>query len=207
MSSPRCYNCNREVSPSARFCQYCGASFSPQVVHNAQQYQQQPQPPPPQMIPVPYPAKRDTGIGSALTFLVLVIIFAFVWPGWLGTELFGTASTTNSVSDEISVPAAPEVSDYLNVMSNGRNNDLDLIEWSTKNDEYTRYVVGKVKNTGSSSISYAQIVFSLFDAEGNQVGTAMDNINNLGAGSTWSFSAVVIEDSAAKVNFSELTGF
>lgn len=67
--------------------------------------------------------------------------------------------------------------------------DLDI---SSSYDNYLGYSVsikGKLKNTSSKQFSYVSITFALFDANGNQIETAMDNMNYLQAGSVWSFDA------------------
>lgn len=49
---------------------------------------------------------------------------------------------------------------------------------------------GIIQNKTKSDYSYVSVEFSLYDASGNNLGTAMDNMNNLGAGESWSFKAV-----------------
>ena len=54
---------------------------------------------------------------------------------------------------------------------------------------YDCEIVGTLKNNTSRSYSYVSIEYSIYDEEGNIIDTAMDNINNLGAGETWKFTA------------------
>lgn len=89
-----------------------------------------------------------------------------------------------------------------------RKPDLELMEDKVERDEYgNRYIVGTVKNNRNRKYSYAQITFTLHDESGAQVGTALDNINNLEAGGVWRFKAVVLEDNASKYKLSELSGW
>jgi hypothetical protein len=68
-------------------------------------------------------------------------------------------------------------------------------------------IVGTVKNTSGRQYGYAQIVFSLYDKSGAPVGNAWANVNNLEAGGTWKFEALVVEDRAETFKFSDITGW
>ena len=50
-------------------------------------------------------------------------------------------------------------------------------------------ISGALKNTGDSTYSYVSITFSLYDENGYNVGTAIDNMNYLGAGEIWKYEA------------------
>jgi hypothetical protein len=67
-----------------------------------------------------------------------------------------------------------------------------------------RQISGIVENRTGRRVSYAQISFNLFDREGNQVGTAFDNIRNLEAGARWKFTAHSFEDRAVSFRLAEL---
>ncbi len=70
------------------------------------------------------------------------------------------------------------------------------------------YIVGTLQNTASFTISYVQITFSLFDKSGAQVGSAMDNINNLGPGTVWKFKALIFDpDDVRSVKLTGIDAF
>ena len=73
-------------------------------------------------------------------------------------------------------------------------------------DGFAFYIEGTIKNNTDQDKSYVQVTFILYDAEGNQIGSAMDNINNLKAGGTWKFKAMGMEE-AASYELGEITGF
>ena len=54
---------------------------------------------------------------------------------------------------------------------------------------YSANITGTFKNLSNKDFSYVQVEFSVYDAAGNNLGTAIDNINNLSAGDTWKFDA------------------
>lgn len=57
--------------------------------------------------------------------------------------------------------------------------------------------------------SYIQIEYVLYDADGNQVGTALANTNHLKAGGSWKFEALgtVSPDQVASWERSDVSGF
>ncbi|MDE6505374.1 MAG: FxLYD domain-containing protein [Clostridia bacterium] len=56
---------------------------------------------------------------------------------------------------------------------------------------YSATITGVAKNISGQNISYASVEFSVYDASGNNLGTALANINNLGEGDTWRFEATL----------------
>jgi hypothetical protein len=75
-----------------------------------------------------------------------------------------------------------------NIPSSG---DLVILEHHATTTEFGTYeVVGTAKNTGTSSMSYAEVDVKFYDAGGTLLDTWIDNINNLGAGETWSFEVM-----------------
>lgn len=71
------------------------------------------------------------------------------------------------------------------------------------------HIKGTVKNNSGKDRSYLSITYNLYDAEGNQIGTAMDNINNLEKDGTWKFDAtgIDIEETVDSFKLVEISGF
>lgn len=57
---------------------------------------------------------------------------------------------------------------------------------------YSATITGIAKNTSGQNLSYASIEFSVYDASGINLGTALANINNLMEGDTWRFEATLL---------------
>ena len=77
-------------------------------------------------------------------------------------------------------------------------------------DDYTYQITGILTNNSGKDRSYVQIEYILYDADGNQFGTALDNINNLKDGGTWKFSATAFItdiDDIASYELADVTGF
>lgn len=54
---------------------------------------------------------------------------------------------------------------------------------------YSVEIRGKLKNKSSREFSYVSVTFAIYDGNGNQIDTAMTNMNYLQAGNIWSFKA------------------
>ena len=69
------------------------------------------------------------------------------------------------------------------------------VDMSVDYNSYWGYSVdikGKLKNTSRSEFSYVSVTFAIYDEDGNQIETALDNMNYLQAGSVWTFNATMI---------------
>lgn len=72
------------------------------------------------------------------------------------------------------------------------------------------YIEGTITNNKDKDYSYVQIEFVCYDSEGNNIGTALDNTNNLLGKQTWKYKAMFMETDADKVDhcdFHEITGW
>ena len=79
-------------------------------------------------------------------------------------------------------------------VANNAEKELENFSYEVTN-EYTdvigsHYIEGTVKNSNDKEYSYVQIEFVCYDKDGNNIGTALDNTNNLGANETWKFKAI-----------------
>lgn len=76
-------------------------------------------------------------------------------------------------------------------------------------DDYTTTISGTFTNLTDSQLGYVSVSYNLFDADGNQLGTAYANASNLDAGGTWKFEAVGMYDQAkiASYKLADVTGF
>lgn len=84
---------------------------------------------------------------------------------------------------------------------------LEVTESRITSDMFTQYVVGKIKNNTSNEYSYVQVEINVYDAAGNQVGSTLDNCNNLEPGATWSFKAVILEDNVKTYKIKGITAY
>lgn len=85
--------------------------------------------------------------------------------------------------------------------------DLEVTETHTESDGFVQYVAGTVKNNTSRTYGYVQVEINLYDESGAQVGSTLDNTNNLEPGGTWKFRAPVFENGVKSYKIKNVTGF
>lgn len=79
---------------------------------------------------------------------------------------------------------------------------------TVERDMFTTTLSGVLKNNSGRDCGYLQISFNMYDADGNLVDTAFDNINNLSDGGTWKFEAIGMNsEDAVSWELGEITGW
>lgn len=69
-------------------------------------------------------------------------------------------------------------------------NNFELVNSTPVKDILGIYhIEGIVKNKTNKKFDYVQVQFNLYDKQGNIVGQALANMNNLDANGTWKFTA------------------
>lgn len=85
---------------------------------------------------------------------------------------------------------------------------LEVLDHTVRYDEFgIRYVVGSVRNNTNHTYAYVQIGINLYDDSGAQVGSTMDNTNNLEPGGIWKFEAMIWDDEATHYKIIDVSGF
>lgn len=143
------------------------------------------------------------GIGK----IVLIVVVALVVIGAIGS-MGGKDKTTGAPSSgEVQAseqepaaqePAAQEEDPYSIV-----DEQMDV------SNPYALYITGTLTNNTDKQVSYIQVEYNLYDADGAQVGTALANTNNLQAGGVWKFEALgtASPDEVASYELMNVTGF
>ena len=95
------------------------------------------------------------------------------------------------------------ITSCVGLFSNEDKKELKIsnIAMSVEYNEYWGYsakITGKAVNVCGENLSYASVEFSIYDVEGNNLGTALANINNLLKGDTWNFEATLLDFSTSK---------
>ena len=90
--------------------------------------------------------------------------------------------------------------------------DIDCSVDSQYKDEYgfSYYIEGKCNNKSDNDYDYLQVEFICYDKEGNNLGTAVDNTNNLLKGQSWKFKAMFLGSNSENVDhcdYHEVTGW
>ena len=66
-------------------------------------------------------------------------------------------------------------------------------EFFDTSNPYSATITGILTNNTEKEYHYLQIEYTLYDTDGNQIGTAFANINNLQAGASWKFDAMTLK--------------
>ncbi|WP_027309321.1 FxLYD domain-containing protein [Caloramator sp. ALD01] len=85
--------------------------------------------------------------------------------------------------------------------------DLEVLNHTFKQDGFNGYITGQIKNNTDKTFSYVQVEINLYDKNGQQVGSTIDNINNLEPGKTWNFKAIILEDNVHSYKIVNVSGF
>lgn len=79
-----------------------------------------------------------------------------------------------------------------------RNTDVDKYQvqiLDSRNDGFATYITGTL--VADRDYSYVQILIPCYDADGNKLGDAVANVNNLNKGESWKFEAMSIDENVA----------
>lgn len=75
-------------------------------------------------------------------------------------------------------------------------------------DMFSDYIEGTIKNNTNKKYSYVEVKFTVFDKNGNQLGTAWANVNNLEPNGTWKYKAMaLVSDDVASYKLESITGW
>ena len=142
-------------------------------------------------------AKRCPNCGGkqGLPFLKPIIIIVVI----IGIIILLIQSCAKAIND--AVDETFNNSDSL-VLEEGHSGSLDEYGFSY-------YISGYVKNTGDKKYSYVQITFTTYDAEGNTLGTCLDNNSGLEANGRWKVNAICLSSTneIASYKMTEITGW
>ena len=106
------------------------------------------------------------------------------------------------------VDTATEMETETKVENNSAEAKYEFVEEPKMVEkDYSTYIVGTIKNNSGMEKGYIEVTFTLYDADGNNIGTAFTNTNNLKEDGTWKFEAMVFEDNVASFELDEITGY
>lgn len=79
-----------------------------------------------------------------------------------------------------------------------RNTDVDKYQvqiLDSRSDGFATYITGTL--VADRDYTYVQILIPCYDADGNKLGDAIANVNNLNKGESWKFEAMSIDTDVA----------
>ena len=79
--------------------------------------------------------------------------------------------------------------------------NLEILDHRMETGEFGNLIIeGTAKNSGSASLSYAEVRVKFYDKEGTLLDTSLDNINDLGPGEMWNFKAMYLGTDAKDID-------
>jgi len=81
-----------------------------------------------------------------------------------------------------------------NSNSNDDKQEVKIVEHDTYEKEFESGVKGKVKNVSDSTLDYVEVEVKFYDKDGNRLGDNFTNVEELGAGKTWEFKLMFLDD-------------
>lgn len=130
-------------------------------------------------------------------FIAIVIIVIIGIIGGSGSD--NTTATDSESTETTKVETSKPKKEKFEIVGD--------VEQET--DQFATYLKGVIKNNSGKDCTYVQVTFNLYDSDGNQIGTALDNINNLEKDGTWKFKAmgIDVDGEVASYKLAEITGY
>ena len=153
--------------------------------------------------------QKKQGTPKWLSILLIILGIIIISSAFSGTEEEnaqegnGLNNNTSNATEE-----TPEENNSNNSNSSTTNQKKEKFTYeitSQYSDDYgsAYYIEGVVRNNKDKDYSYVQIEFVCYDSEGNNLGTAIDNTNNLLGNETWKFKAIAMFSNAENVDHCE----
>lgn len=132
--------------------------------------------------------------------IVLIIVFVIIV----------LAMGSSSGNDDSNTSDNSTTNNSTNNQSNEKVEKFSYTIDNTIRDTFAYYIEGTVTNNKDRDYSYVSIEFVCYDSEGNNLGTAMDNTNNLLGKQTWKYKAMFIgsnEENVDHCDYHEVSGW
>ena len=142
---------------------------------------------------------------SIAAVIVNVLAIAIV----LGTQSAYSSAIDEATKGTISTEDGSSAAAASTSAESATADKYSIADEQMTGDDYTPTISGTFTNLTDSQLGYVSVSYNLFDADGNQLGTAYANTSNLDAGGTWKFEAVGMYDQAkiASYKLADVTGF
>lgn len=143
---------------------------------------------------------KKAGKGMAIASVVVNVLAVVIV---LGTQSMYAAAIDDATASLTSNDAAATLD------ATAAADKYSITDEAMGGDAYSTKISGILTNNTNDQLSYVQVSYNLFDADGNQIGTALANTNNLDADGTWKFEAtgMTAVDKVANYKLGDVSGF
>lgn len=149
--------------------------------------------------------KKKKPIGKIILGVVIAFLAIGVIGSMTGNSSGGDGNSDNSaaVSDDKETKEQPKQEE--------QKQDPYTIteEVADTSNSYDYAITGILTNNSGRDANSIMVTYNLFDADNNQIGTAMATASNLKAGGTWKFKASSLKSTneVARYELSDVSGF
>lgn len=150
---------------------------------------------------------KKTGKGMAIASVIINVLAIVIV---LGTQSMYSAAIDEATKGVMSTTDGTSLSLTQQASTDGDSSQkYTITDEELTGDQYSCAITGTFTNTSGTKVSYVQVSYNLFDADGAQIGTALANTSNLAADGTWKFEAfgTAAIDEVASYQLSDVTGF
>ncbi len=135
---------------------------------------------------------RHSGRGLAIASLiinVLALVIVLASQSFYGSALDGAVIDTSDGSAASAAANGSASPSNAGSTSPDGSDKYSIADERLSKDTYSSTIKGTFTNTSGRELSGVSLTYSLFDADGNQVGNAYASTNNLADQSSWKFEA------------------
>jgi hypothetical protein len=161
-----CSKCGSQITENDKFCSKCGANLEEVKINEASQVN---------LEKITQEEKFSKFIKSHKFIIGIFIVILFI------LVIIGNYNPSNDTNKNL---------EKYNIQQKIKP-DLEVIKYQAYNSDYSTYIGGTIQNNTDRTYSYVQISINLYDNAGNQIGSTMDNTNNLEPHGKWKFKALV----------------
>lgn len=119
----------------------------------------------------------------AVVWLLAFFVSLFAFSPGESTQIADLPESQSASDSSVSAPAPSSGNCF---------GDMCIENITDTNEGFSGSIVGTIVNTSDQTYGYVQIELNLYDSSGAQVGSALDNINNLEPHGRWNFSAMIL---------------
>ena len=133
--------------------------------------------------------KKKQGANGCLIAVIVIVVLVIIGAAFGSDSNSDTNTSTTENKEKFSYEVTSQYADDYS---------------------FAYYIEGNVTNNTDKDYSYVQIEFICYDKEGTNLGTAIDNTNNLLGNQTWKFKAMAMFSDVENVDhcdYQEVTGY
>lgn len=146
------------------------------------------------------------GCGGCLgLFVLFIIVGAVLSSSTPSSSSTGDSSSSSSGSDQSTKQGYHLKPGETALPQFAGDTQFTMQKEHVVHSEFATYIEGVITNHADHSVSYVQITFDILNSQHEQVGTAMDNIDNLESNGKWRFKCLVTHNGDFYYKFGSLS--